>query len=433
MQAIVGGEQRILGVDFSSAPGKNKAITVAVANLQPAKSQPERAAALLVQRVTLLRSLDAFAALVAQAGPWLMGIDAPFSQPLPLVAALGWDRTPATAPAAHGPCQHESASTSDNSATQRPCDAWRTAALHAAALQPPAFKAELQRFCDGQPPGHKHLKRRCDALAGAVSPISSVRTPVAQMYHRLVPILEQAGVCVAPFMCSGDGDTTGMLPAHAAMMSDLHEPTAMSEATEAALSSVTAGATASNPNIQQLDHSRIVVEVYPSLVARRLVALHLQGHEQAATSSAGLPQALPTPAATSHSSSTRKRARHEQAPAQPAPASLPRHAPAYKSNSKDSASSAATRQRLVQAAKEHCSSLYGFELQLGDVEEQCVADSKGDVLDAVFAAMQAGWACMQGPGAHYGAPVEVQAEGWIYDPWMAVAYAQSNALQGQSL
>ena len=66
--------QKILGVDFTSAPSRHKAITVAHA-------------ALVGNRLT---SFAEFEALLQKPRPWVGGVDFPFGLPRDLVVTLGW-------------------------------------------------------------------------------------------------------------------------------------------------------------------------------------------------------------------------------------------------------------------------------------------------------------------------------------------------------
>ncbi|OOZ34404.1 hypothetical protein [Solemya velesiana gill symbiont] len=68
---------QIFGVDFTSAPRKSKPITCAVCRLE--------GDLLALECIEELTSLDAFEKWLYQAGPWIAGMDFPFSQPRKLI------------------------------------------------------------------------------------------------------------------------------------------------------------------------------------------------------------------------------------------------------------------------------------------------------------------------------------------------------------
>ena len=85
----------------------------------------------------------------------------------------------------------------------------------------PEFVEMITSYCDQQPAGDKHHLRRTDELAGACSPMMLYGVPVGKMFFEGAPRIRSSGVSVLP--C--------------------------------------------RPN----ESSRIVVEAYPALVARRLI------------------------------------------------------------------------------------------------------------------------------------------------------------------
>ena len=89
------------------------------------------------------------------------------------------------------------------------------------AMSKQDFVATIKSYCDQQPPGDKHHLRQTDELAGACSPMMLYGVPVGKMFFEGAPRIGSAGVSVLP--C--------------------------------------------RPN----ESSRVVVEVYPALVARRLI------------------------------------------------------------------------------------------------------------------------------------------------------------------
>ena len=156
---------QIYGIDFTSAPRRHKPLTCAAGWLEGG-----------VLHVTGLESwthMDAFEAFLNRPGPWVAGCDFPFGQPRVLVEALGWP----------------------------PSWAGYVAALGRGDLE--TFMAQLKVFREARPPGHKHLLRRTDALAGAISPLMVRGVPVGRMFFRGAPRLLAAGVAVLPCHVTG--------------------------------------------------------------------------------------------------------------------------------------------------------------------------------------------------------------------------------------
>ncbi|MGQ9849933.1 MAG: DUF429 domain-containing protein [Aggregatilineaceae bacterium] len=193
-------------------------------------------------------------------------------------------------------------------------ESWAEIVAHVGAMSRDEFLAALKTYRDAHPPGDKHPLRPTDALAGARSPLMVHGVPVGRMFWAGAPRLLAAGVSVVP-----------------------GHPT---------------------------DDTRVALEVYPALVARRWIG------------------------------------------ARP-----------YKS---DSAARQTTDQHharcdLLAGLRANCDNHYGFALDLpGDLAEVLISDPSGDRLDALLGAVQAAWASGQ-PG--YGVPSSADPrEGWIVDP-----------------
>ncbi|HEX6157541.1 MAG TPA: DUF429 domain-containing protein, partial [Burkholderiales bacterium] len=75
---------RVYGVDFTCAPRRAKAITVAAGVF--------RNATLRIEEIENLPSFAEFEAFLARPGPWIGGFDFPFGLPLELVRDLGWPK-----------------------------------------------------------------------------------------------------------------------------------------------------------------------------------------------------------------------------------------------------------------------------------------------------------------------------------------------------
>lgn len=148
--------QRLIGVDFTSAPTARKPITVARGSLRDARVR--------LQRVESMPDLAAFEALLHEPGPWLGAFDFPFGLPRELVEALDWPRD------------------------------WLALMRHYAALSRPQIRDTFAAFCAARPAGGKFAHRACDIPAGSSPSMKWVNPPVAMMLHAGVPRLIDAGV-----------------------------------------------------------------------------------------------------------------------------------------------------------------------------------------------------------------------------------------------
>ncbi|MES9843437.1 MAG: DUF429 domain-containing protein [Candidatus Sedimenticola sp. 6PFRAG5] len=157
---------RILGVDFTSAPRKAKPITVVTCSLQGDLLQFEQ--------IEELVSFPAFEEWLQQPGPWVAGMDFPFSQPRKLIENLGW------------PTQ------------------WQTMISRVSELTIKEWELLLKNYRDARPAGDKQHLRRADAVADACSPMMMYGVPVGRMFFQGVPRLIQAGVAVPPLLDNGD-------------------------------------------------------------------------------------------------------------------------------------------------------------------------------------------------------------------------------------
>ncbi len=152
-------EQRILGVDFSSAPTARKPITVAVGRLHM-----QAGATYQLEEIRELPSLDAFEAFLAEPGGWLGGFDLPFGQPRTLIEHEGW-----------------------------PTD-W-AAFVHFYCGRPKDELREVFRqWCNARPPGAKFAWRKADKPAGSSPAMRWTNPPVAWMMHAGIGRMLEAGL-----------------------------------------------------------------------------------------------------------------------------------------------------------------------------------------------------------------------------------------------
>ncbi len=159
--------QRIIGVDFSSAPSRRKPIVLA--------SGTPHGALLQLTGLQRFETLATFGAWLQQPGPWVGGFDLPFGLPRELVQQLGWPT------------------------------GWAASMAHYGTLSRAEIRSTFSAFCNARPVGSKFAHRACDLPAGSSPSMKWVNPPVAYMLHAGVPLLRAAGLCL-PAHEPGQGD-----------------------------------------------------------------------------------------------------------------------------------------------------------------------------------------------------------------------------------
>src|SRR6185369_166363 len=114
----------ILGVDFTCAPRRAKAITVAFAKWSRD--------ALVIDSFARLTDFVSFERLLAEPGPWIGGFDFPFGMPAELVRDLGWPGE------------------------------WGALVAHCEAMTRLEFRAALDAYRTSRPVGNKYAHRATD-------------------------------------------------------------------------------------------------------------------------------------------------------------------------------------------------------------------------------------------------------------------------------
>src|SRR2546425_11786407 len=156
---------RIFGVDFTSAPCRRKAITVAAGRM--------KGITLVIHAIERLETFNAFEALLARPGPWVGGFDFPFGLPAELCRDLGW-----------------------------PLE-WKALVSHCSGLTRQQLRCALDAYRNSRPDGRKYAHRATDLPAGSSSPMKLVNPPVALMFHEGARRIAGAGVHV-PALYDGD-------------------------------------------------------------------------------------------------------------------------------------------------------------------------------------------------------------------------------------
>ncbi len=164
----------LYGIDFTSAPRKSKAITVAIGELA--------ATSLSVNAVSRFESFEAFERFLQTPAPWIGGFDFPFGLPRELVQTLDWPED------------------------------WQLLLKHVRAIGKEAFKQSLNEVRQSRPVGQKYIERRGDTRADSSSPMKLVNPPVALMFFEGAPRLATAGVSVMP--CAPNADLRIALEAY---------------------------------------------------------------------------------------------------------------------------------------------------------------------------------------------------------------------------
>ncbi|MDB5796332.1 MAG: hypothetical protein JWP36_234 [Paucimonas sp.] len=146
------------GIDFTSAPTRRKAITIASGQLDGDR--------LVLDSLESLHDFIAFENWLQRPGPWLGAFDFPFSLPRELVIHLGWPQE------------------------------WTALIQCVRSHTRPALRELFKAFCDSRPSGGKFAHRATDLPAGSSSPMKWVNPPVAWMLHAGAPRLLDAGLSI---------------------------------------------------------------------------------------------------------------------------------------------------------------------------------------------------------------------------------------------
>jgi hypothetical protein len=170
---------KIYGIDFTSAPRPKKPIVFAQCRLVDE--------VLSLEQLGSLISFTEFESFLRQPGPWVAGMDFPFSQPRKLIENLGWPRD------------------------------WDGMIRRAAGMSKSEFVHVLESYCQGREAGDKHHLRFTDRIARSRSPMMLYRVPVGKMFFEGAPRLLHAGVSIPP--CLLRDDPRVVLEAYPALVS----------------------------------------------------------------------------------------------------------------------------------------------------------------------------------------------------------------------
>lgn len=151
---------RIYGLDFTSAPRREKPITCVGATFLDD--------VLHVESLVVFECFDIFENFLRSPGPWMAAIDFPFGQPRTLRRNLGWPET------------------------------WEEIARLVGGMTLAEFEHLLTEYREPREAGDKHHRRVTDDLAHSQSPMTLYGVPVAKMFYKGVPLLERSRVNIIP-------------------------------------------------------------------------------------------------------------------------------------------------------------------------------------------------------------------------------------------
>ncbi len=167
MLRSMGDEMKIMGIDFTSAPSKQKKLTCMHCTLE----------------TSILRAgsrekwtdFTAFEATLQKPGPWIAGIDFPFGQARIFIKNIGWP------------------------------DYWTGYVAHAESLGREGFCKALNDYKEPRRKGDKEHRRATDKAASSISPQKLYGIPVGKMFFEGAPRLLKVGVTI-PLLNSGDAE-----------------------------------------------------------------------------------------------------------------------------------------------------------------------------------------------------------------------------------
>ncbi len=145
---------KVYGVDFTSAPGKRKPITVAHGILSGTR--------LSIETIEPLATFEAFERFLERPGPWIAGFDFPFGLPRDAIRDFGWP------------------------------EEWEAMVHHCARLGRQKFAEQLNEDRISRPAGRKYRYRSGDRLAGSSPAVRLHQVPVGFMFFEGAPRLARA-------------------------------------------------------------------------------------------------------------------------------------------------------------------------------------------------------------------------------------------------
>ena len=157
---------KVYGIDFTSAPGARKPITIAECSFQTNR--------LRLEGILPLTTRESFDEFLFGDGPWIAGIDFPFGQPRKLIENLGWPMP------------------------------WHDYVARVKELSKEAFERVLTDYGQRRAKGDKQHLRATDVCANSRSPMMLYGVPVAKMFYRGAPALLESPASIIPVRPTND-------------------------------------------------------------------------------------------------------------------------------------------------------------------------------------------------------------------------------------
>lgn len=151
---------KIYGIDFTSAPSKNKPIALAEAWLEKDT--------LHIENLRQFTNFDDFMDFLQRSPTWIAGVDFPLGQPRKLIENLQWGTT------------------------------WAEYVNRVGQMSKQEFVDILNRYRQDRAYGDREHLRETDKLTGAISPMKVYGVPVGKMFFEGAPRMLKAGFSVLP-------------------------------------------------------------------------------------------------------------------------------------------------------------------------------------------------------------------------------------------
>ena len=163
---IVASGMLIIGVDFTSAPRRQKPITSVTGRYIDDR--------LVVENFSRMVSFDQFETLLEREGPWIAGMDFPFGQSRKFVQNMNWPMS------------------------------WERYVSLVAGMSRDQFANALEAYKAPRMEGDKEHRRETDRLAGAISPQKLYGVPVGKMFYEGARRLLSTSASILPVRVTGD-------------------------------------------------------------------------------------------------------------------------------------------------------------------------------------------------------------------------------------
>jgi hypothetical protein len=168
---------KLYGIDFTSAPSKEKPITCVVGWFENELLE--------IENLHLLTSFEDFEAFLNSGGPWVAGLDFPFGQPKKLINNLDWPKT------------------------------WAGYVDLLSQMSMDSFVNLLAEYRQPRPSGDKQHLRCTDKISFSKSPMMLYGVPVGRMFFRGAPYLLRSEASILP--CNPRTDDRIVIEAYPAL------------------------------------------------------------------------------------------------------------------------------------------------------------------------------------------------------------------------